>query len=332
MSDVLSQSEIDALLSALNSGEVDVNQIEEDTKEKKIKKYDFKSPKRLAKDQLKTLQVIHENFSRALNTYLSGYLRSFIQIEVLSVEELSFYEFSNSISNPTMIGLVNFFPLTGRIILEISNGLSFAVIDRILGGKGEFEGEVRAFTENETTILNRMLKQIVKLFVEPWENVIELSPELEKIETNPQFVQVLSPTETIALITLRVNIGEVEGLINVCIPHLVIEPILNKLSTRFWFASVQKEIKEEDRKNVKKKVKKAEIDVVSLVGESYITVEDFLYLQEGDVIKLNKRVEEELEIHVGDRLQYFGKPGSLRGNMSMKVTKVVEKGDEDDDE
>ena len=177
-----------------------------------------------------------------------------------------------------------------------------------------------------------MLKQIVKLFVEPWENVIELSPELEKIETNPQFVQVLSPTETIALITLRVNIGEVEGLINVCIPHLVIEPILNKLSTRFWFASVQKEIKEEDRKNVKKKVKKAEIDVVSLVGESYITVEDFLYLQEGDVIKLNKRVEEELEIHVGDRLQYFGKPGSLRGNMSMKVTKVVEKGDEDDDE
>ena len=231
-----------------------------------------------------------------------------------------------------MIGLVNFFPLTGRIILEISNGLSFAVIDRILGGKGEFEGEVRAFTEIETTILNRMLKQIVKLFVEPWENVIELSPELEKIETNPQFVQVLSPTETIALITLRVNIGEVEGLINVCIPHLVIEPILNKLSTRFWFASVQKEIKEEDRKNVKKKVKKAEIDVVSLVGESYITVEDFLYLQEGDVIKLNKRVEEELEIHVGDRLQYFGKPGSLRGNMSMKVTKVVEKGDEDDDE
>ena len=135
MSDILSQSEIDALLNALNTGEVDVTDIREDQADSKAKRYDFKSPKKLAKDQLKTLQIIHENFSRTLNTFLSGYLRTYVQTEVLSVEELSYYEFSNSIVNPALLAIVDFYPLDGQIIIDMSSVIAFTVIDRILDRK-----------------------------------------------------------------------------------------------------------------------------------------------------------------------------------------------------
>lgn len=332
MSEILSQSEIDALLEALNTGEVDVKEIQEETREKKIKKYDFKSPKKLAKDQLRTLHIIHENFSRSLNTFLSGYLRTYINIEVLSVEELSYYEFSNSISNPAMISIVDFSPLPGQMIFEISTGLSFSIIDRILGGNGKYKGEIRSFTEIEITILNKLIRQMIKLFVDPWENVVELSPKLDKIENNSQFAQIVSPNETIALITLKAKVGEVEGLINICIPHISLEPILAKLSTKLWFSSVSKQITPEEKKTLEKRVKRASLELSSILGESYITVEDFLGLQDGDVINLNKSIKEELEVKVGDKLKFLGSPGTIKNKLAIKITKVIEKGDDEYDE
>jgi len=332
LSEILSQSEIDALLEALNTGEVDVKEIQEETKEKKIKKYDFKSPKKLAKDQLRTLHIIHENFSRALNTFLSGYLRTYIHIEVLSVEELSYYEFSNSISNPAMISIVDFSPLPGQMIFEISTGLSFTIIDRILGGNGKYKGEIRNFTEIEITILNKLIRQMIKLFVDPWENVVELSPKLDKIENNSQFAQIVSPNETIALVTLKAKIGEVEGLINICISHISLEPILPKLSTKLWFSSVTKQITPEEKRILEKKVKRASLELSSILGESYITVEDFLNLQDGDVINLNKSIKEELEVKVGDKLKFLGSPGTKKNKLAIKITKVIEKGDDEYDE
>lgn len=332
MSEILSQNEIDALLEALNTGEVDVKEIQDETKEKKVKKYDFKSPKKLAKDQLRTLSIIHENFSRAVNTFLSGYLRTYIHIEILSVEELSYYEFSNSISNPAMISVIDFSPLPGQMIFEISTGLSFSIIDRILGGDGKYKGEIRTFTEIELTILNKLIKQMIKLFVDPWENVVELSPKLDKIENNSQFAQIVSPNETIALITLKAKIGEIEGLINICIPHIVLEPILPKLSTKLWFSTVTKQISDDEKKTLEKRVKRANLELSSILGESNITVEDFLNLQEGDVINLNKNIKEELEIKVGDKLKFVGSPGAVKNKLAIRITKVIEKGDDEYDE
>ena len=332
MADILSQSEIDSLLSALSSGEIDASDIKEETKENKIKKYDFKSPKKLAKDQLKTLHMIHENFSRILNTYLSGYLRTITQIDVISVEELSYYEFNNSISNPALISVIDFMPLPGQIIFEMSNRLAFTMIDRILGGNGKYESESRPFTEIETTILNKLMANVSRLLIEPWENVIELDPELDKIETNSQFAQIVSSNETVALITLRANIGEIEGLMNICMPHIVLEPILPNLSTKFWFSTVKKELNEEDKGYLETRVKRANIDINAIVGDTYITVEEFIYLQEGDVIKLSRKIDEDLELHVEGKTKYLGRPGTLKNNMAFKITKVVEKGDEDYDE
>ncbi len=328
MSDILSQNEIDALLNALNTGEVDVAEIREDQSESKAKRYDFKSPKKLAKDQLKTLQIIHEDFSRTLNTFLSGYLRTYVQTEVLSVEELSYYEFSNSIVNPAILSIIDFHPLSGQIIIDISSTIAFALIDRILGGQGKEMDEVRSFTEIEITLIRNIVKQVTKLMIDPWENVIELEPKLEKIETNSQFAQIVSPNETTALITLNLKIGEVEGFLNICIPHIVIEPILPKLSTKFWFANINKQTTDEDKYVLEKRLVKSTVDVSVELGYTYITVKEFIELQLGDVIVLDNSSTKELEMKVGSKHKYFGVPGTVKNKVAFKITRIEEKGDE----
>lgn len=328
MADILSQSEIDSLLNAIDSGEINASDIQEDPKESKIKKYDFKSPKKLAKDQLKTLHMIHENYARVLNTYLSGYLRTITQIDVISVEEMSYYEFNNSIVNPAMIAVIDFVPLPGQIIIETTSRIAFTMIDRILGGNGKYDAENRAFTEIEHTILAKLMANVTKLLSEPWENVIELSPKLEKLEINSQFAQIVSSNETVALVTLKACIGDTEGFINVCMPHIVLEPILSKLSTRYWFSNVKKELGESEKGYLEHRVKKANIDLHAIVGETYITVEEFIYLQKGDVINLSKSIEEDLELQVEGITKYLGRPGTLKNNLAFKILKVVEKGDD----
>lgn len=328
MSDILSQSEIDNLLQALHSGEVDVQEIQKETVEKKVKKYDFRRPDKFAKDQLRTLEIIHENFSRLLNTFLSGYLRSLIHVEVLSVEQITYYEFINSISNPAVLGIIDFSPLKGQIILDIPSDIAFVLIDRILGGSGDQVKEIRNFTEIEIILLKKLMNQIVKFLNEPWENVLQIHPTLEKIETNSQFVQIISPNETIALITLSIKIGKVEGMLNLCIPHLVIEPILSRLSTKFWFNNISKEPTSKDQEVLKKRVEKTNVQVQAILGSTYIKVSDFMDLQVGDVIKLDTFITENIKVFVGGQLKYFGKPGIKKKNMAVQVVEAVGKGDE----
>ncbi|ABR46838.1 flagellar motor switch protein FliM [Alkaliphilus metalliredigens QYMF] len=328
MSDVLSQNEIDDLFQALNSGEVEIDEMKDEKIEKKIKSYDFKSPKKLAKDQLRTLQIIHDNFSGMLNTFLAGYLRTYVQAEVLTVEELSYYEFSNSVVNPAVLSIINFTPLEGQIIVDISPSISFTLIERILGGMGKETEEIRPFTEIETTLIKNLMRQVINLMIDPWENVIELQPKLDKIETNSQFAQIVSPNDTVALITLNLKIGDVEGMMNICIPHIVIEPILDKLSTKLWFSNSSKPVTERDKKALQKRVEKSAVDITAQLGSTCVTVKDFLELQMGDVIMLDNPVDKELQILVGDKIRYRGLPGTSKNKLAVKVTGIDQKGDE----
>ena len=196
------QSEIDELLKALNTGEIDVYEINNKKRKRKVKLYDFRRPNKFAKDHIKTLNIIHDNYARLITNFLSGYLRTLVQVEVISVEAVTYNEFNNSISNPALFAVIDFSPLPGSIILEISPSIAYALIDRILGGKGNTLEKLRDFTEVEIAIIERIIIQTVNLMREPWENVIEIKPRLEKIETNAQFAQIVSANETIALITL----------------------------------------------------------------------------------------------------------------------------------
>lgn len=327
MSDVLSQNEIDDLLAALSTGEVDVTEIEDDTKEKKIRKYDFSRPDKFAKDQLRTLEIIHENFARLLNNFLSGYLRTYIEIDVLSVQPMIYNEFSNSITNPAILGIVNFSPLKGQIIIDISADLSFTMIERVLGGAGDsikFK-ETRSLTEIEMTLIKNIMVKFINLLKEPWANIIELKARLENIETNSQFAQIVGPSESIALVTFSIKIGEVEGMINICIPHYTIEPILGQLSSKLWFSnSSRKEVSEPEKVALHESISKTDVSMIAQIGKTDITVAEFLSLQKGDVLVLNKKVEENLDIIIGDDVKFSGKPGTKGKNIAVKITELRE--------
>ncbi len=322
MAEVLSQNEIDALLNALDTGEVDVKEIKEESKEKKIKNYDFRNPQKIAKDQLRTLEIIHENFGRLLQTFLSGYLRAAIRVEVLTVDQFAYSEFSNAISNPAFLSIVNFDPLPGEIIFDISPKVALATIDRLLGGDGQNIKKVRNFTEIELTLLKKLVRKMNNLLSEAWENVIELKPSLEKIETNPQFAQIVSPSETIALITLNISIGEVEGMINICIPHVVIESILDRLSTKLWFTRSKRDEGEDNTYLLEERLKKANVLVKAELGSSVLTVSEILNLQAGDVITLNNYRENHVKMNIGKKMKFFGQPGRSGNKLAVKITSV----------
>ena len=238
MGDVLSQNEIDNLLQALSSGELDAEEIK-DSDEKQIKNYDFARPAKFSKEHLRTLEIIFEHYGRLLSTNLPVYLRKAIQVEVMNSEAVSYSEFSNALSNPVLLGIINFAPLKGNIILEIASNLGYAMVDRMLGGEGEPLEKTREFSEIELLIIERILTVCVNLLHEPWENVVDIHPRLERIETNSQFAQIISPSEMIAIVTINIKIGDVEGLMNVCLPYLTLEDIMDKLNTKYWYSTMQ---------------------------------------------------------------------------------------------
>ncbi|MBI9011928.1 MAG: flagellar motor switch protein FliM [Clostridiales bacterium] len=330
MSDVMSQSEIDDLLSALNSGDVDVADIQEEKKEKRVRKYDFLRPDKFAKEHLRTLEVIHENFSRLLNNFLSGYLRTFIDIEVLNAESLIYSEFANAISNPAILGIIDFSPLEGQMILDFSSDVAFTMIERVLGGTASGGlAEKRSLTEIEMTLIRTIIMKFINLLKEPWSNIIELRPKLDTIETNSQFAQVISPSESVALITLNLKIGETEGMINLCYPHNVLEPILPNLSSKLWFTQTgKKNLSEEERDSLEKQVSKTKVDLKVELGNSFITVGEMLALGRGDVIVLDKKVSQELIVKVGDQVKFRGLPGKKNSNLAVRITEIFEEGDD----
>jgi len=327
----MSQNDIDELLNALSTGEVDVSEIEEETKEKKVKKYDFRRPDKFAKDQLRTLEIIHENFSRLLNNFLSGYLRTFIEVEVLSTQGMTYSEFSNSISNPAILGIAKFLPLDGQIIIDLSTEIAYTMIERVLGGSGK-QGtpkEARSLTEIEMTLLKSILTKFINLLKDPWGNIIELKPKLDTIETNSQFAQIVSPSESIALITFNLKIGETEGMINIAIPHFVIEPLLPQLSSKLWFQSnVKKELTEEEKAALRTGIERSYLDIKSIIGSTYISVQEFLSLQIGDVVILDRKVGDDFEIYVDKDVKYLGQPGTSNSHMAIKIVSNFEEGDD----
>lgn len=330
MSDVMSQNEIDDLLNALSAGEVDVAEMEDEKKEKKVKKYDFRRPDKFAKEQLRTLEVIHDNLARLINNFLSGYLRSVVEIDVLSTQSMVYSEFSNSISNPAILGIVNFAPLEGQIIIDVSNDVAFAMVERLLGGQGKnpLLKESRALTEIEEVLLRNILVKFINLMRESWATIIELKPKLEQIETNSQFAQIVSPSESIALITFSFRVGDTEGMINVVIPHYVIEPILPNLSSKLWFSgNIRKDKTPQEIRAIATNIEQSSIPLRAIVGRSNISVSELLSLSVGDVIVLNAKVEDELEVYVKDELKYYGKPGINKNHMAIRVTRVKEEGD-----
>ena len=325
MSEVLSQNEIDALLSALSTGSVDADTLKEEQSKKKVRVYDFRRPNKLSKDQINTLHVIYENYARSLATYLSGQLRSSVAMEVVSVEQLTYEEFIRSVSSPTIINIFSLDPLAGNAIMEINPNLGFTFLDKVLGGPGIALEKVRALTEIESMIMENLCQKMLSYMVEPWENIVELQPTVERVETNPQLTQLVSPSEVMIIISLETTLGNVVGYINICIPFLLLEPIVKKLNVQFYYsASGQGEKSEEKFNTIKHELESAKIPIRVVVGSTVINVGELLELAVGDVIKLEKKTTEDWDIIVGEKPKFIGKPGIFHKKVAVQVTGVIE--------
>ena len=277
MGEVLSQDEIDNLLKSLSSGELDVDDMK-DTDEKVVKNYDFARPAKFSKEHLRTLEIIFEHYGRLLSTNLPVYLRRTVQVEVVNSEVVAYSEFTNALSNPVLLGIVGMEPLEGNIIIEMASNLGYAMLDRLLGGSGAPLGSTRDFSEIELVILERMFSICVNLLAAPWANVLTVQPRLDRIETNSQFAQIISPNEMIAIITMNVKIGDVEGLMNVCLPFVVLEPVIDKLNTKYWFSTMQNKDVNSYEEAIESLIAKAPIPVKAVLGTSSISVNDLLIL------------------------------------------------------
>ena len=322
MGEVLSQNEIDALLNALSSGELDVDEIK-DKGEKQVKDYDFARPSKFSKEHLRTLEIIFEHYGRLLSTNLPVYLRKNVQIEVMNSEAVTYQEFSNALSNPVLLGIVNFSPLQGSIIIEMATNLGYAIVDRMLGGKGEALEKIREYSEIELLILERIFIICVNLLHEPWQNVVEIHPRLERIETNSQYAQIISPSEMIAIITINVKIGDVEGLMNICLPFITVEDVIDKLNTKYWYANMQQYDETDYADAIEVLIRKAQIPIKAVLGNSTISVSDFSMLQVGDIIRLDRKAEEELDIYVGNIRKFTALPGASGDNYAVRITEVI---------
>ncbi|UTR15090.1 flagellar motor switch protein FliM [Salipaludibacillus sp. LMS25] len=327
MADVLSQGEIDALLSALSTGEMDADELKKEDTERKVKSYDFKRALRFSKDQIRSLTRIHENFARLLTTQLSAQLRTFVQISVASVDQLPYEEFIRSVPKMTILNVFEPFPLDGRFVMEVNPNIAYAMLDRILGGQGEAYNKVENLTEIETKIMTQLFQRTLETFREAWLSIEELDPVMDDMEVNPQFLQLVSPNETVVVISLSTTIGESSGMINICLPHVVIESILPRLSVHLWMQTKKKDREPGELQALKKNVKQAPLNLAVELGKSVITVDEFLHLDDGDIIELDQLIEESLLLRVGEEPKFLVQPGKMRNHVAVQITDIIEEED-----
>lgn len=329
--DVLSQSEIDALLSALSTGEMTADDIKKDEEVKKVKVYDFKRALRFSKDQIRSLTRIHENFARLMTTFFSAQLRTYVQITVASVDQIPFEEFIRSIPNMTLINVFEVPPLDGNVLMEINPNIAYSMMDRLMGGAGSSHSNVDNLTEIETKIMTNLFERSFDNLREAWSNIADIDPVMTELEVNPQFLQMISPNETVVVISFNSIIGETSGMINICIPHVVLEPIVPNLSVRYWMQSNTKEVSPEQKKLIQERVNQSVLPVVAELGTAQISIEDFLLLRKDDVIQLDQSIEDSLVITVEDVPKFTAQPGKVKKKMAVQILETLKGGDSDDE-
>ena len=324
MTEVLSQDEIDQLLTAISAGDTETEDFRPVNDTRKIKIYDFKRPDKFSKEQIRTVSIMHETFARLTTTALSAQLRSMAHVHVASVDQLTYEEFIRSIPTPTTLAVINMDPLKGNAILEIDPSVTCSIIDRLFGGTGQGTRVQRDLTDSESSVREGIIVRILANMREAWTQVIDLRPRLGQIETNPQFAQIVPPSEMVVLVTLETKVGEEEGMMNFCIPYITIEPIISKLSSQFWFSSVRRSSTTQYMGVLKEKLSTVDMDVVAEIGTINLSVRDVLSLRVGDVVRLsNVRVGDPFTLSVGSKKKFLCQAGVIGRKVAVQVLKKL---------
>ncbi|WP_312831605.1 flagellar motor switch protein FliM [Sedimentibacter saalensis] len=327
MAEILSQSQIDELLNNLSSGDVDIKEIE--ANEKKVKEYDFRSPKKITKETIKLLKGIYEGYCRMLSSRLTSMLRLMCDVTVEQVEESIFHEYNNALDDYVLMGLVNVgYPddsvSDSQILMDISKPLSFVIIDRLLGGSGEEYENLRDYTDIELSLLGNMLKQVVPMMGVSWESTIELKTELAKIETNSRFIQSINYNDTVVIVVLNVALNESTGKITICIPSSIIGEVMKKANL---FSKTNKkkmdQSVEEQKEIIMDSIKSSKLTITGVLGKAQATLKDIVDMQVGDLIILDKAVNSYVDVNVDGEKWFEGTWGTKKNKGVIKIKNII---------
>ena len=333
MTDVLDQSEIDALMSAVSEGEVEepgeqaqiFSRHRRDLEDVEIKDYDFKRPERISKDQMRALQTLHEAFARNFGASLSGFLRTIVEIRVATAEQMTYSEFTSSLPNPTSFNLIEAPILGGQLCLEISPLIIYPLIDRLLGGSNEniFIPQ-RPLTIIETRLISKILDRGVAALTEAWETVKKIDFALGALESNPQIVQIVPPNEVVVVLGFELRLGNRAGTMSLCIPFPVIEPLIEDLAAQSWFQAGRHRADDHWRRLVGQRIAEASLEVAAVLAETSITMADLRHLEIGDLLTTDKPAEAPVTVTVEGIPKFVARSGQYRGNRAVRILEPIE--------
>jgi len=336
--DILSGSELDALLAGIKKepeekeeeveAEEEIGEVKTFKKKKgKIKRYDFRRPDKFSKDQVRTIEMMHEAFARHFGADLSAYIRTIAEVTVTSVKQLPFSEYIEKIPNPTSIAIFSMEPLKGLSVFEINPSIIFPIIDRVLGGQGAAFGKPRELTDLEQAIVGKIIEKAFVNLKDAWHRIIEFEPEIKARETNPQFVQIVAPNEMCLNLNFEIKIKEHVGSMSMCIPSMVIEPVLFKLSARQWFTLTKEELTQETRDILRHRVKTTWVPISVNIGSTFLKMREVINLKKGDLIKLETNVKDNVLVLVENTPMFYAKIGTKGKSKAVKIVEIIKKTD-----
>jgi flagellar motor switch protein FliM len=330
VSDVLDQSEVDALLAAVDTSPTQQQETParvfgaQNTAPADVQVYDFKRPERVSKDQMRALEALHEGFGRNLGAALSGYLRTIIEVSVAHIEQLTYSEFIHSLPNPTCFNLLKAEQMEGQLCLEISPLIIYPIIDRLLGGSNaDLFIPQRPLTQIEQRLVQRITDRATQHLSEAWSNLTPVKFSVDEFESNPQLVQIVPPSETVVVVGFELKMGNRAGTMSLCIPYNFIEPIMGLLAAQNWFSYQRKATHDDHLRKLTHNVSTAPVELRCFLAKTSIRLNELLSLQPGDLITTDKKLTADAFMEVEGKLKYLGQVGQFRGKRALKLTSLT---------
>ena len=325
MAKILTQDEIDALLTTVSSGE---QSLEDDKlrndRLRSIIAYDFKHPNRVSKDQLRTLENMHDNFAGHYGSSLSAIMRTIVDVDLVSVDQITYSEFIMSLVTPSCTYTFGATPLDAVSLVDFNPTLTFSFIDRMFGGNGKILETERELTPIERSVMGRLSQRLYRDLERAWENIVQISVDQKSFETNPQFIQIVPPGETVVVVSFQVKLFQSTGLLTICYPYVALEPIITKLSAQNWIDATKKKPEAYDRDINLTNLKSVGVDMSAVLLKTSIKMREFLKLEVGDVIPSEKKINAPVDLFLNRRCKYRARPGLSGKKRAVQVMEVCD--------
>lgn len=324
MADILSQEEIDALLEVVDDDNEDVANLNSSDllNKRQVTLYDFKRPNRVSKEQLRAFRGIHDKMARNLSSQISAIMRSIVEIQLHSVDQMTYGEFLMSLPSPTSFNVFSMKPLDGSGVLEINPSIAFPMIDRLLGGSGEPYENTREFSDIELSLLDTILRHIIQNLKDAWAPITEIFPSVDAKESSPSVIQIVAQNEIVIMVVMEIIIGHSNGMMNICYPVISLESVLSRLASRDLMLS-ETSSKKSRNKELQVLIGGALVNVSAMLGSARLSLEEILELRENDIIRLDRAADDTIIVNIDDRDKYIGEIGLQRYRKIVKIKDVI---------